>query len=141
MNGSIPPRGHVGPASGFAELRVNAYTLRDNVVVALPSEVYDRSIGAMQECVLSEIERRAARGLVIDLTSVDLVDRFLVQAVLDLAQMASLLGARAVVTGVHPEVAAVLSTLGFDSGDTTFAGSVEDALAQLDHERRSNNIR
>lgn len=130
-----PSLGFPEPTDASADVHVNVYALGGSLVMALPAEVYDRSMGTLQERVLVEIERRGSRGLVIDLATVDLVDRFLAEAVLDLGRMAALLGARSVVTGVRSEVAAVLATLGFDSGETTFAGSVEDALALLGDER------
>lgn len=109
-------------------LRLNAQTL----VVALSVDITDEEVLDFE----GELGRRAvamqARGVVIDVSALDIVDSFMARVLNDCARMLRLLGAEVVVCGVRPAVALTLVEMGRNLVDVATALTLERALARLE---------
>jgi len=111
--------------------RIPVIKLWNNVLVPLQGEVTDRVAERMSDEVLSTIHRMGARGLVIDLTGVWMLDSHLCAALSRLAGAASLIGARTVISGMTAEIAITLQSMGAELRGATTALTLEEALNLL----------
>lgn len=91
------------------------------LVVSIQIELSDAVAEALQNDVLSAIERSDAKGLVVDISGFDTVDTYVARILADMAKMARLMGARTVIVGMRPEVAATLVRMGYTMDDVEFA--------------------
>lgn len=85
---------------------------RGLLIVPLPEDLNDDAAAALQEAVLERIVDTEARGVVLDISSLDVVDSYFARVLNDTATMTRLLGARAVICGMQPAVALTLSEMG-----------------------------
>lgn len=85
----------------------------------------------MQTDLLSKIEQTSARGVIIDISVVDIVDSFLGRVLSDTASMARIMNAVVVVVGIQPSVAITLVELGLELKQIPTALNVERGLQLL----------
>lgn len=105
--------------------------LWDRVVVPIQGEVTDELADQLSDDVLAAIHRSRARGLVIDLTGVWLVDSHLCAMLSHIASAALLMGAQTVLSGLSPEIAMTLQTMGVEFTNVRTALTLEHALTLL----------
>lgn len=86
--------------------------IEDFLIVSFQSELSDREIDDLKQEILDKIKKTSARGLIIDITALKVVDSFMARSLSSIADMATLLGARTVVVGMQPAVALTLVELG-----------------------------
>lgn len=110
---------------------VSVVKIRDILLVSVPSEPDDPTISALQERVLGAMERHEARGLVLDLSTVEIVDSFFARMIAETAQMVALMGGRTVIAGMRAPVAITVTQLGLALGSTATALNVDRALDRL----------
>ena len=82
------------------------------LVASVQEELYDRDALRLQEELTAGLEDGGARGVLIDLSSVQMVDSFLGRLLHDVAASARLMGAETVIVGIQPAVAITLVELG-----------------------------
>lgn len=81
--------------------------------------------------VLASIERTRARTLLIDLTSIHVIDVFDFESLRNLTKMALLMGTKTTLVGLRPGVVASLAEFDADTSGLSTARTVEHALAML----------
>lgn len=86
--------------------------LNNNLIVTIQNELTDVMALEAQQKILNEIKENEAKGLLIDLSIIDVVDSFLGRVLNDTALMAKLMGAKTVVAGIQPSVAITFMELG-----------------------------
>ncbi len=101
------------------------------LLATIQIELRDTSAQAFQQDVLKAIEKTRARGLVIDITGLDMVDTFVARILTDTGRMAKLMGAETVLVGMRPEVAATLVRMGFVMQGVHTALNIEDGMELL----------
>jgi rsbT antagonist protein RsbS len=72
-----------------------------------------------------------ARGVVIDVSALDVLDSFATRTLRNIAEIARLRGAETVIVGIQPEVAMAMVQLGVDLGGTETALDLEEGLEHL----------
>lgn len=82
------------------------------LLVTIQVDMHDQLAMALQEDLTAKIERTAAKGVLIEISSLDIVDSFIGRMISDIAGMARILGARTVLVGMRPAVALTLVELG-----------------------------
>lgn len=105
--------------------------LGSTLLATIQIELRDTTAQAFQQDVLKTIEKTRARGLVIDITGLDMVDTFVARILTDTGRMAKLMGAETVIVGMRPEVAATLVRMGFVMQGVHTALNIEDGMALL----------
>jgi len=93
-------------------MKVAIMKLGEVLITAIPVDLTDADARMFQKDLLSEINARNARGVIIDISALDLVDSYMARIINDTASMASLLGAQVVVCGMQPQVGTTLIEMG-----------------------------
>ncbi len=86
--------------------------IEDFLIVSFQTELSDDEIDRLREDILDKIKETNARGLIIDITALKIVDSFMARSLSSIATTATLLGAKTVVVGMQPAVALTLVELG-----------------------------
>jgi len=109
-------------------LRLNARVL----IVALGADITDDSVLEFQNDLTERVAAMQARGVVVDVSALDVVDTFMARVLNDSARMLRLLGADVVVCGMQPAVAMTLVEMGSKLVSVTTSFTLERALQRLD---------
>ncbi|GFO96706.1 anti-sigma-factor antagonist, partial [groundwater metagenome] len=86
--------------------------IEDFLIVSFQTELSDDEIDRLREEILDRIKATNARGLIIDITVLKIIDSFMARSLSSIATTATLLGAKTVVVGMQPAVALTLVELG-----------------------------
>lgn len=103
----------------------------DTLLVSIQTDLQDQVAMTMQSDLLQKIEQTSARGVIIDISVVDIVDSFLGRVLSDTASMARIMNAVVVVVGIQPSVAITLVELGLELKQIPTALNVERGLQLL----------
>lgn len=101
------------------------------LLASIQMELRDTTAQAFQQDVLKAIEKSRSRGLIIDITGLEMVDTFVARILTDTGRMAKLMGTETVLVGMRPEVAATLVRMGFSMQGVHTALNVDEGLALL----------
>ncbi|MGM7703617.1 STAS domain-containing protein [Pseudalkalibacillus sp. Hm43] len=112
-------------------MRVPILKLHEYLLISIQVELDDKTALQFQEDLLGKIHDTGAKGIVIDLTSVDMVDSFIAKVLGDVVKMSNLMGAKVVLTGIQPPVAITLIDLGINMRDVPTALDLEQGLDKL----------
>lgn len=115
-------------------MRIPILKLKDTLIVSIQWELDDQTAIQFQEDLLGKIHETNARGVVIDLTSIDFIDSFIAKVLGDVVQMSGLMGAKVVLTVIQPGVAITLVELGIRMKNVMTALDLEDGLDKLHKE-------
>src|SRR5260370_2631698 len=95
---------------------ISVVRVRGLLMVTMPSDPDDATISALQDKVLGAMERHEAKGVVLDISSVETLDSFFARTVAETAQMVGLMGGRTVIAGMQPAVAVTATQIGLTFG-------------------------
>ena len=115
-------------------MRIPILKLGDRLLVSIQWELDDQTALQFQEDLLHKIHETSARGVVIDITSIDFIDSFIAKVLGDVIDMSKLMGAQVVITGIQPAVAITLIELGIRLEDVLTALDLENGLTKLNLE-------
>ena len=115
-------------------MRIPILKLHNYLLISIQIDLDDQSAIQFQEDLLSKIHTSGATGVVIDLTSVDIIDSFIAKVLGDVVTMSDLMGAKVVLTGIQPAVAMTLIDLGIHLQDVPTALDLEQGLIKLRQE-------
>src|SRR5262245_34034602 len=99
------------------------------LLVTIQIELHDTVVDAFQNDVLEEIERTAAKSLIIDISALETVDSYVARMLANTGKMAKLMGTNTVIVGMRPAVAATLVRMGYFMQGIDTALSLEEGLA------------
>jgi len=122
------------------EAKIPVIGLYGNLIVPIQGAISDHVMSALQEDVTSRIEQGGVRGLIVDVSGVDVLDSYLTRNLRDLAVTARLMGVIAVVSGLRPAVAITLVEMGLEIPGVLTALNLERALEAL-YERQEEEER
>ena len=111
-------------------------TVTGCIIVAIQDDLDDRTVIALQDRLVEEIARRAAHGVIIDISGLEIVDTFAGRMLGNMAEMSRLLNARTIVSGMRPAVAMTLVELGLELEGVETALNADKAMTMLGHGRR-----
>src|SRR5688500_9561271 len=101
------------------------------LLVTVQVDMHDRLALALQDDLMEQIRRHSARGVLLDISALDVVDSFIGRTIGNIAGMARVLGAATVVTGMRPAVAITLVELGLSWRGVRTALTVERGMELL----------
>jgi rsbT antagonist protein RsbS len=111
--------------------RIPILQIENFLVASIQVALHDHSAVQFRDDLLLRIFETKAKGLIIDLTAVDIVDSFIGRLIGDVAEMAALMGSRVVVSGLQPAVAITLTELGLELPGIITALNLEKGIAVL----------
>ncbi|HLR08977.1 MAG TPA: STAS domain-containing protein [Bacillota bacterium] len=115
-------------------MRIPILKLHNYLLVSIQVELDDNTAIQFQEDLLNKIHKTEALGVVIDLTSVEMIDSFIAKVLGDVVAMSDLMGAKVVLTGIQPAVAITLIDLGIHMQNVPTALDLEQGLVKLHQE-------
>lgn len=113
-------------------MRLPVTSVRGVLIATVPSDIELGQVADLQQALLRAVMHERARGAVLDVSPVRVLDRFDAEAILKTAQMTQLLGAPLVVVGLSAHNAAAWAELGSVVDALWCAATVEDALSRID---------
>jgi rsbT antagonist protein RsbS len=102
-----------------------------DLLITLQRDLDDLTVESIEQEITSEVARTMARGVLIDVSGLDVVDSFVARVLARLVRMVRLLGADAAIVGIRPAVAITLVQLGVSMSDVTTALNAEQGMARL----------
>jgi len=108
----------------------------DTLVASVNTALDDSEMLRFQTDLIRQIGEQRARGVIIDVAALDVLDSFGSRTLRGIAEMARLRGAVTVVVGIQPDVAYSMMRLGMDMGTVTTALDLEEGLEYLARLRR-----
>ncbi|MFD8542336.1 STAS domain-containing protein [Streptomyces sp. NPDC059649] len=114
------------PTTGVPILR-----LGDVLVTGLLNELDDETAVRFTSELTERIAAEEARGVLIDISRLEIIDSFVARTLMELATTARLLGARVIVAGMRPPVAITLAELGLQLTGVETALNAEQGMAAL----------
>jgi rsbT antagonist protein RsbS len=112
--------------------------LRDTLVVTIQTELDDAELSRLRTDVAQRLSRRHVRGLVIDVSALDVLDSFASRTLVGIANVSKLRGADAVIVGIQPDVAFAMVQLGLTLEGVDTALDLDEAMALLDEKRAAS---
>jgi rsbT antagonist protein RsbS len=111
--------------------RIPILKLGDLLLVTIQVDMHDQLAMTLQNDLTEKIVKTKARGVLIDISGLELVDSFIGRMLSNIASMARLLDAETVVAGMQPAVAITLVELGLALPGVRTALNVEQGMAML----------
>ncbi|SDQ65583.1 STAS domain-containing protein [Thermostaphylospora chromogena] len=115
--------------------RIPVLELGDVLIVSIQGDPQDQDVLALREDLSDAVVRHGARGVIIDITAVEIIDSFIGRMLAAIADMTRLLDAPTVVVGMQPAVAITLAELGLSFGGARTALNLDRGMAMLNHAR------
>ncbi|MGW6130986.1 STAS domain-containing protein [Cellulomonas sp. NPDC055163] len=109
------------------------------LLVSIQVDLQDHTALQLQEDLAETITRTGARGVLIDISGLEIVDSFIGRMLATIASLSRVLDASTVVVGMRPAVAITLVELGLSLGDVRTALDVEKGLRLL-REARADEL-
>jgi rsbT antagonist protein RsbS len=101
------------------------------LLVTIQIDMHDQMALKLQDDLSNTIVKNASRGVLIDISSLEMVDSFIGRMVADISSMGKLLGAETILVGMQPAVAITLVELGLSLPGVATALNVERGMALL----------
>jgi rsbT antagonist protein RsbS len=111
--------------------RIPILKFGDCLLVTIQVDMHDELAMSLQEDLTSQIAKYAARGVLIDISSLEIVDSFIGRMLANIAAMSRVLDAQTVLTGMQPAVAITLVELGMSLPGIKTALNVERGMELL----------
>ena len=105
--------------------------MRDFLLVTIQVDMHDRLAMTLQEDLTNQISETGARGVLIDISSLEIVDSFIGRMLGNIAAMSRVLDAQTVVVGMQPAVAITLVELGMSLKGVRTALNVDAGMDLL----------
>ena len=105
--------------------------IRDCLLVSIQVDMHDRLALALQDDITNRIVESRARGVMIDISALEIVDSFIGRMLNNIAGMSRVLDAVTVVVGMRPAVAITLVELGLTLTGVRTALNVDKGLAMI----------
>ena len=106
------------------------------LIATIKSALNDADLLELRDALVGKVGSLRSRGVIVDVTALDVLDSFASRTVRDLAYMIRLRGAETVIVGIQPEVAFAMVQLGITLEDVATALDLEEGLAYLDRKTK-----
>lgn len=102
------------------------------LLVTIQVDMHDQLAMTLQDDLTQKIVEKKAKGVLIDISALDMVDSFIARMIAHIATLSRLLDARTVVVGMQPAVAITLVELGLNLTGVKTALDVEKGMKWLE---------
>lgn len=101
------------------------------LIASLQPDLTDSDLAELRDDLASRVGSVRARGVIIDLSALDVVDSYAARTLRMIARIASVRGAETIIVGIQPDVAFSMVRLGITLEDVRTALDLEDGFAEL----------
>lgn len=108
----------------------------DWFIVSIPTDLTDPDLLGLRAELADRIGRQRVRGLLVDVSALDVLDSFSTRTLIGIAHASRLRGADTVVVGIQPDVAFAMVQLGLTLDGVGTALDLDDGIALLEATRR-----
>lgn len=105
------------------------------LIASVQAELTDTDLLQLRASLVEQVGRHRSRGVIVDVTALDVMDSFASHVLRDLATMIHLRGAQTVIVGINPDVALAMVRLGLHLEGVATSLDVEEGLVLLDRGR------
>lgn len=102
------------------------------LIASIQSALSDADLMQLRDALVAKVSTFRSRGVIVDVTVLDVMDSFASRTLRDLVHMIKLRGAVTVIVGIQPEVAFAMVQLGLTLEGVATALDLEEGLAYLD---------
>ena len=107
----------------------------DHLIASIQSALRDHEVLELRDELSDRVGSLRARGIVIDVTALDVIDSFVARSLRTLAVTAKLRGAETVIVGIQPDAAFTMVRLGMTLEGIETHLDLEEGVAYLDEKR------
>jgi rsbT antagonist protein RsbS len=108
-----------------------------NLIASIQSALTDADLLKLRDELVERVGRYRARGVIVDVTVLDVMDSFATRTLSAIANMVRLRGADTVIVGIQPEVAFAMVQLGLALPDVATALDLEEGLSYLQRKSKA----
>jgi len=105
--------------------------LHNNLLVSIQVELTDQLVSELKDDLTDAIQSEDVRGLVIELSGVDILDSYIARSLRDVSHVAKLMGVQTIIAGLDPSMAVTLIEMGLELTGVSVALNLESALEML----------
>ncbi|VVB50787.1 STAS domain protein [uncultured archaeon] len=113
----------------------------DYLIASVQSELSDADLLKLRDDLVSRVGEFRSRGVIVDVTILDVMDSFATRTLRSMAHMIMLRGAKTVIVGIQPEVAFSMVQLGLKLESVATALDLEEGMALLDRQTEGDTRR
>lgn len=106
------------------------------LIATVQAALTDADLAQLRRTLVEQVGRYRSRGLIVDVTAVDVLDSFACRTLRDIAHMTGFRGAETVIVGIHADLAFAMVQLGLSLEGVTTALDLEEGLAYLERKKR-----
>jgi rsbT antagonist protein RsbS len=111
--------------------RIPILRMGEFLLVTIQVDMHDKLALKLQDDLTATIQKYTSKGVLIDISSLEMVDSFIGRMVSDISGMSKILGAETILVGMQPAVAITLVELGLSLPGVATALNVERGMALL----------
>jgi rsbT antagonist protein RsbS len=116
----------------LADVAIPILKQGDYLIASIQSAMTDSEAVQLRDDLMVQVSRYRSKGIIVDVTMLDVLDSFAARAMRTMAHMTRLRGATTVLVGIQPEVAFAMVQLGMTLTDVNTALDLEEGLEFLD---------
>jgi rsbT antagonist protein RsbS len=105
------------------------------LIASIQSALTDADLLQLRDVLVAQVGRYRSRGVIIDVTALDVMDSFATRTLRDIAHMIRLRGAETVIVGIQPEVAFSMVQLGLTLEEVSTRLDFEEGIAYLNSKK------
>ena len=102
------------------------------LIASIQSDLSDREVLALRDDLAERVGRVRARGIIVDVAALDVIDSFVARSLRSIAITARLRGAETIVVGIQPDVAIAMVQFDLNLEPLRTALDLDEALTLLD---------
>jgi rsbT antagonist protein RsbS len=110
----------------------------DILIATVQAALTDTDLVQLRRALVEKVVKARARGIIIDLTAMDVMDSFATRTIREMAHMIRLRGGETVIVGIQPDVAFAMVQLGLLMVGVATALDLEEGLAYLHRKFKSS---
>jgi rsbT antagonist protein RsbS len=111
------------------------------LIASIQSALTDADLLQLRESLVEQVGRYRSRGVIVDVTALDVMDSFASRILRDIATMIKLRGAETVIVGIDPDVALAMVRLGLNLEGVSTSLDLEEGLDFLDKRTKAGGRR
>jgi rsbT antagonist protein RsbS len=108
------------------------------LIAIIQAALTDADMLQMRDALVERVGRTRSKGVIVDVTALDVLDSFATGTLGDIAHMIRLRGARTVIVGIQPDVAFAMVQMGLSLEGITTTLDLEEALEYLGGVHQTN---